>query len=99
MAIKHIVLISWKDDAAEELVAAVPSKFDEMATALGDLARSFHYGADAGLMKGNADFSIIAEFNSAEDFKAYMGHPAHLKVIGELSKTILKSVSSSQVEV
>lgn len=99
MSFKHLVLLNWKDGTTEEQIQGLPDKFAQMQAELGDILVSFQCGSDAGLVDGNASFGIVAEFKTEEDFKTYMSHPAHLKIIGELSKTILKSVNATQFTV
>lgn len=37
-------------------------------------------GADLGERPANADYAVVSEFANAEDFRAYLAHPAHLAV-------------------
>ena len=96
MSIKHIVLLNWKDNTTAEQSKAVASSFDALKAELGDLPISFQFGPNAQLMKGNADFSIVAEFSTEADLMTYANHPTHRKIVKELFGTILDSIQHSQ---
>ncbi len=44
--------------------------------------------ADAGLAEGNVDYGVVADFDSADAYRAYAAHPAHRDVIERLIKPI-----------
>ena len=53
---------------------------------IGEL-RDYQVGPDAGIIEGNADFAVVADFDDEESYLVYRNHPAHRKLIEEaLSK-------------
>jgi hypothetical protein len=93
----HVVLFSWKagttDRQVEELaegLAALPGLIPEI--------RSYRFGSDAGLVEGNADFAVVADFESVEAYQVYAAHPAHRDVIDRLIKPIRDQRTAIQFE-
>ena len=38
----------------------------------------YEYGLDAGVMEGNPDLALVADFASEEDWRTYLSHPEHV---------------------
>ncbi len=79
--IRHHVLMTLNDDAKDaadtivaELRAFVPTCPE---------IRSYQVGRDMGLTPGAADVSVVAEFDSVDDYRAYSAHPEHQRIISE----------------
>lgn len=86
--IRHVVTFSWKPDTTADQVRFLADGLAALPGQIGAIA-SYSFGADAGLVEGNADFALVAEFANAADHRTYMDHPAHLAVIQERVKPIL----------
>ena len=95
--IRHVVLFTWKPEATAEQLAAV-------ATGLASLpgqvpgVRAYHFGTDAGLVDGNADFALTADFDDADAYLVYRNHPVHQAVIAQVITPILAQRVSAQFE-
>ena len=82
-SVTHIVM-------ARVVGGATEAQIDEVVAALAALPpqipeiRSYSVGRDLGLLDGNWDIAVTGVFASAEDFHAYVAHPAHQKVVREL---------------
>ncbi|MET9343782.1 Dabb family protein [Nonomuraea sp. NPDC003804] len=97
--IRHIVLLTWTDDATEEQKAAVEKGLAALPAVIPELRR-YELGSDLGLAgAGNADFGIVAEFDSVADFEVYRDHPQHHAVINEHIVPIRKARTAIQFEV
>ncbi len=65
----HVALFTWKPGTTEEQVA-------ELAAGLGTLPglipeiKGYRFGPDAGLADGNVDYGVVAEFDSADGYRA-----------------------------
>lgn len=88
--LRHIVLLTWTEDATEEQKAAVAAGLAELPGRIPELRR-YEIGVDAGLGKGNADLAVLAEFDDADGYAVYRDHPAHQAVITERILPILAS--------
>jgi hypothetical protein len=95
---RHVVLIRWKPESTAAQRAAVPAALLELPGQISQLRR-YQLGADAGVDPGNADFAIVAEFDSADDYRIYRDHPSHRQVIETLIRPILESRMAVQYHV
>jgi hypothetical protein len=75
---------------AEELGALPP-----LLTGL----RSFHAGPDAGIIEGNFDFAVVADFEDRESYLAYRNHPAHRAVVDQVIDPITKDRAAVQYQI
>jgi hypothetical protein len=81
--IHHVAVVRFRDDVTSEqrieLLTAVETLAGE------GLASSCSYGLDAGFgSKSNADFALIAQFPDGAALRTYLGHEAHVRVVGML---------------
>lgn len=79
---RHVVLFRFRPEASaaqlaalERALAALPGQVPQI--------RAYRFGADAGLVSGNFDFAIVADFDDSESFRAYVDHPAHQRLVAE----------------
>jgi hypothetical protein len=80
--ITHLCLITYKDPAAvdETAQAAIDAAYRQLPGIIPGIL-SMKVGRDLGLLPGNADYGILASFESKEAFEAYSVHPAHGEII------------------
>jgi heme-degrading monooxygenase HmoA len=78
----HCVTLRFRESASAgdieafaQAVAALPGHLDFPV-------RTRH-GHDLGERPANSDYAIVTEFESVEDFTAYLVHPAHLALPSE----------------
>ena len=95
---RHVVLFRWKPgtaarelEALERALAALPREISEI--------REYRYGRDAGEVKGNFDFEIVADFADAEAWRRYLDHPAHTALVAERVRPILAERAATQFRV
>ncbi|WP_300010892.1 Dabb family protein [Pseudonocardia sp.] len=74
-------------EAFAQAVAALPGRLD--------FPIRTRHGHDLGERPANADYAIVTEFETVEDFAAYLVHPAHL----ELPREAIESMQSVQFHV
>jgi hypothetical protein len=96
--LRHVVLFTWTEDTAPETRAATIAALRRLPEEVGGMT-SFAVGADAGLVAGNADTALVADFPDADAFRTYAADPRHLAVIAEHVKPHLASRSAVQYEV
>jgi len=95
--IRHVVLFRWTAEATAEQKQQVQTELRALPPLMTGL-RSYHAGADAGLVTGNFDFAVVADFEDAESYLAYRDHPAHRAVIAECIAPIRLDRASVQYE-
>jgi hypothetical protein len=96
--IRHVVLFTWDDGMTDELEQQFAAELTALAPKLSGL-RAYHAGPDAGLVEGNFDFAVVADFEDDASYLAYREHPEHQDIITRLSRPHVKSRASVQYEV
>jgi hypothetical protein len=96
--IRHVVVFSWLAETTAEQKQYVSSQIATLPAQMSGL-RAYHFGADAGLAEGNADFAVVADFDSTDAYLAYRTHPAHLAVIEQAIRPITRQRLAVQLEI
>jgi hypothetical protein len=96
--IRHVVLFAWIPEATEKQKRQVAQELGALPPLLTGL-RSFHVGPDAGIIDGNFDFAVVADFNDADSYLAYRNHPAHRAVVEQVTNPITKERVAVQYEI
>jgi Stress responsive A/B Barrel Domain len=95
--IRHVVMFTWTPQATDEQKLRVQTELRALPALMKGVL-SYHAGPDAGLVPGNYDFAVVADFDDAESYLAYRDHPAHRAVIEESITPIRKSRVSVQLD-
>ena len=95
--VRHCVMGQLKDDATEEQKQAMVKAMRAMAADIPQI-QTLYAGLDLGLADGNHSFCATVDFLTEEDYKIYAKHPAHVKVITECIKPLLKPGSRTAVQ-
>jgi hypothetical protein len=93
--LRHVVLFTWSDAADEQRRATTIEALRRLRDDVGGMT-SLEVTDDAGLVDGNADTVLIADFPDAEAFERYAKHPVHLAVIAEHVRPWLAGRSAAQ---
>lgn len=96
--IRHVVLLTWKPGTTPEQRQQVTDDLSTLPELVPGI-RDYRFGADAGLVPGNADFAITADFDDANAYLAYNSHPAHVDMINRTIKPILAQRVAAQYEI
>jgi hypothetical protein len=96
--IRHVVLLKWNEKCTPTAVEAVTRGLATLPEQIPEIL-SYQFGPDLQLGKRNADYVLIADFESAEDFEKYVPHPAHVDLLTNLTGPILESFTSAQFEI
>lgn len=95
MGFRHVVAITFRDDASDEQVQAALDGLAGLPAAIPEL-RAYSFGLDAGMAEGNASLAIVADFDDAAGYEVYRDHPAHQTVIHEAFLPIIAGRSAVQ---
>jgi hypothetical protein len=87
--IRHVVLISWVPEVTAEQVRRVQTELNALKPLIGEL-RDYQIGPDAGIIEGNADFAVVADFDDEDGYLVYRNHPAHRSVIEQAINPIAR---------
>ena len=83
--IRHVVLFAWIPEATDKQKHQVAEELRALPPLLTGL-RSFHAGPDAGIIEGNFDFAVVADFDDVGSYLAYRDNPEHQDIIRRLSR-------------
>jgi hypothetical protein len=87
--LRHVAVFRWAEGAPPAGVAALSAALADLPLVIPEI-RSYRFGPDAGLgMSANADFAVVADFDDAEGYATYAGHPAHQDVLVRLLRPLL----------
>jgi hypothetical protein len=96
--IRHVALFRWTPESTDDQRAAVASALVELPALIPEL-RDYRFGPDAGLDPGrNHDFAVVADVDSADAYRAYATHPAHVRVLTEVVRPIVAERVAVQYE-
>jgi len=85
--LRHVVLFRWKPGATPAELAALEQALGEMPRRVPEIRR-YRFGRDAGLVQGNFDFAVVADFDDADGWRAYWANDFHQKLIAERVRPI-----------
>ncbi len=93
--LRHVVLMRWKPETSDAQKQAVREGLAALPAAIPEI-RSYQFGDDAAIVKGNFEFAIVADFENEPDFQTYATHDAHQKLIAEHIRPILQDRAAVQ---
>jgi len=96
--IRHVTLFAGIPEAADEQKQQVVEKLRTLPPLLSGLC-AYHVGPDAGIIEGNFDFAVMADFEDTESHLGYRNHPAHRAVVAQVTAPITKERVSVQYEI
>jgi len=74
--VRHCVLFRFNDATTEADVARISAAAAELAKQVPSI-RAYRFGADLRLGSGSWDYAIVGDFDDADGWAAYDGHPDH----------------------
>lgn len=95
--IRHVAVLTWKDDVTESDVAALEKALAGLPALVPEIRR-FTFGRDAALAPGNGQFAVVADFDDGAAYRAYASHPDHVVILDTLVRPRLASRAAVQFE-
>jgi hypothetical protein len=96
--IRHVVLVAWTAGVTEQQKQHVADELRTLPPLMSGLA-AYHFGPNAGIVAGNFDFAVVADFDDAQSYLAYRNHPAHRAVADGVIRPIARERASIQYEI
>ncbi|SEF59782.1 Stress responsive A/B Barrel Domain [Thermomonospora echinospora] len=96
--LRHIIMLRWTPEATEDQKKAAEAGFRALPGAIAQI-RGLACGPDLGLSTGAHDFAAVLDFDGADDWRVYQGHPAHRALVDGLIRPILDERASVQFDV
>ena len=95
--IRHVAVFRWVEGTTAEQVAALTDALRALPGQIPSL-RSYTVGSDLGLGPDRWDFAVVAEFEDAAGYQAYIDAPAHQAVATDLIAPIRAERAHVQLE-
>jgi len=95
---RHVVMFRFVPETTDEQRQAMVDGLAGLPAAVPQI-RQYVMGPDAGEVEGNWDFVIVADFDSAEDWRIYTADATHQRVIAERIRPILAERAAVQYRV
>ena len=96
--IRHVAMFTWTKEATRDEIEEFASKLGTMPDVI-DLIRRYDHGEDLELGTATADYVLVADFDTVEDYWAYSGHPYHVDFLHNHAQHIIASVERVQYRV
>ena len=96
--IRHVAIFNWTDNASTAEIAAFAAGLSAMPDNVPGILR-YEHGDDLQLSDRTADYVVVADFATVEDYRAYSSHPYHLAFIADLLRPITASATRVQYHV
>ena len=93
--IRHVALFHFVPGTSTEAIDAIDRALAELPDTVDEIV-DYRFGRDLGLIAGNADYVVVADFASQEDWASYMSHPRHVAVIEAVIAPVLETVTRVQ---
>jgi hypothetical protein len=94
---RHVVMFRYAEGTTAEQRAAVLAGLAELPDKVPEI-RSYHFGEDAGLVAGNFDLAVVAEFDDAAGYLAYAVNADHQSFIAERIRPVIAQRSAVQFD-
>lgn len=78
--IRHVAMMRWHEDTTDEQIAQVEAALATMPGLIPQI-KAYAFGSDLELSEGTADFVVVADFASVEDYKIYSDDQRHKDII------------------
>lgn len=88
-------MFTWNEAATTAQIRDFAEQLTAMPANV-DVIRRYEHGDDLQLGPGTADYVLVADFDTVEDYQFYAKHPYHLDFIERSVKPLLGSISRVQ---
>jgi hypothetical protein len=95
--IRHTVLFRWTEQATEEQKEEAHAQLAKLPSLVPSV-REFALGPDAGLVQGNFDFAVTADFDDEAGYLAYRDDPGHRDIVTRFIAPILGQRAAIQFQ-
>lgn len=96
--IRHVAMFTWSDVASDDAIRSFAEQLRTMPANVPGILR-WEHGDDLQLDPGTADYVLVADFATVEDYRQFAGHPYHLELIETYVKPIVAGSNRVQYHV
>ncbi len=95
--IRHVAMVRWAPEATEEKKQQVAAELRRLPVLL-PVLRAYHVGPDLGLVEGNFEFAVVADFDDLEGYQVYRDNPEHREIIAKFIQPLAAQRAAVQYE-
>lgn len=92
---RHIMLMQFRDGVTPDQIEVALEGLGTMPGKVPGILR-YEFGTDLGLVDGNPDLALVADFASEEDWRAYLSHPEHVAMSEAVFAPIKRTMTRVQ---
>ena len=92
---RHVAVFRFTPESTREQHEAVIVALRTLPSIIPEL-RDYRVGLDAGLVEGNFEMAVVADFDDEAGWRAYTADAEHQRIIAELIRPILADRSAVQ---
>lgn len=89
VGVRHVVLFTWAAGTTSQQIDALRAGLGRLPDLIPQIL-DYRFGDDLGVNEGNADFAVVADFASTDDYRVYRDHPEHRRVVSDLVAPIVE---------
>lgn len=93
--IRHVAVFRFVPGTSDEAIDGIDEALGRLPTVIPDIV-AYRFGRDLGWSPDNADYVVVADFASQDDFTAYLSHPDHVAVVTGTIAPVLDVVTRVQ---
>lgn len=94
--IRHIAMITFIEGVTDAEVSRIENALASLPARIPQIV-DYAFGRDLDLDDANADFVIVGDFATVEDYRTYVEHPDHVAVLATEIKPVAASVARIQI--
>jgi len=94
---RHVVLFTFTPETTQEQQQELARELRTLPGAIEQI-KAYHVGLDAGLNPGSYQFSVVAHFDSVDDYLVYRDPPVHRAIIEKSVQPIVAGRAAVQYE-
>jgi Stress responsive A/B Barrel Domain len=92
---RHTALFRFTDESTAEQRQAMIDALQTLPSTIPQL-RAYDVSLDAGLVEGNWDASVVADFDDEDAWRSYTADAEHQRILAEVIRPILADRAATQ---
>jgi hypothetical protein len=93
--IRHVALFHFVPGTSAEAIDAIDRALAELPGSIEEIVE-YRFGRDLDWLTGNADYVVVADFASREDWASYLSDPRHVAVSKNVIAPVLETMTRVQ---
>ena len=94
---RHVAMFRFTAESTPDQREAMLESLRGLPAVIPEL-RDYRVGTDQGLVEGNWQAAVVADFDDVEDWQTYTNHPDHRRIIAEQVQPIVAERAAVQYQ-